>query len=87
MTDLEKAEQRVDERLSLIRSAISDYVELFHRQQDVEEAIKDDMRALGYHYSLRWILQPAANNKDVYKLQVVVQIDGAFYYMDFYYWD
>lgn len=75
------------ESAELVRETIADYVELFHSKADIEAAIKEDMGVMDYPYTLTWKLQPSFGSVDTYKLEVVVRIDGEYYYMEFYYWD
>ena len=80
----------ISETAHLISETISDYVELFHSRKDVEAAIKEDMSVMGYPYEIKWVRMKDSNDSNdspLYKLIFECRINGAYVFLEFYYWD
>ena len=77
----------ISETAHLISETISDYVELFHSRKDVEDAIKEDMSVMGYPYEIKCVRMKDSNDSPLYKLIFECRINGAYVFLEFYYWD
>lgn len=87
---------RIEDSITLMHEAISDYVEHFHSKEDVEQAIKEDMGVMGYDYKIDWreaheldflLPEEKVDKVELYILTVMFSVGGQYVTMEFFYWD